>query len=182
MTRHEIRCTVPDCGCASEVYAEDWAKADEGFRQFGWHVERDGKTPRHRCPVHARITFLEPEVPSPLQRAAWTQYNVLPEDSSERKAYPMCTGLIDYFPAALAYVAKISKIGNDKHNPGEPLHHARGKSMDHPDCILRHLVDRGRKDADGVRHSGYLAWRALAMLQEELEREEGAPLARGAKL
>lgn len=107
----------------------------------------------------------------------------LPTTTAERKAVPIVTGVLDYFPAALAYVAKISKAGNDKHNPGEPMHHARGKSMDHADCIGRHLVDRGTVDPeDNLRHSGKVAWRALALLQEELEREEGAPLARAAKL
>ena len=107
----------------------------------------------------------------------------LPSTTAERKAIPLASGVLDYFPAALAYVAKISKAGNDKHNPGQPLHHARGKSMDHPDCILRHLIDRGTIDPeDGLRHSGKIAWRALALLQEELEREEGAPLARAARL
>jgi hypothetical protein len=107
----------------------------------------------------------------------------LNQDSSERKGLPMATGLLDYFPAALAYVAKVSKYGNDKHNPGQPMHHARGKSMDHADCIARHIVDRGGHEPDsGLRHSGFLAWRALALLQEELELEEGAPLARGARL
>lgn len=104
------------------------------------------------------------------------------QDSAERKQLPMATGLFDYFPAALAYVAKISKYGNDKHNPGQPLHHSRWKSMDHPDCIARHLVDRGGFEPDSkLRHTGFLAWRALAELQEELEREEGAPLARAAR-
>lgn len=107
----------------------------------------------------------------------------LPTTTAERKAVPMASGVLDYFPAALAYVAKVSKAGNDKHNPGQPLHHARGKSMDHADCIMRHLVDRGTIDPeDNLRHSGKIAWRALALLQEELEREEGAPLARAAKL
>ncbi len=107
----------------------------------------------------------------------------LPTTTVERKAVPMASGVLDYFPAALAYVAKISKAGNDKHNPGQPLHHARGKSMDHADCIMRHLVDRGTIDPeDNLRHSGKVAWRALALLQEELEREEGAPLARGARV
>lgn len=106
----------------------------------------------------------------------------LPEDAAARKDIPIATGVLDYFPSALAYIAKISKAGNDKHNPGEPLHWARGKSMDHPDCIARHLADRGTVDGeDGLRHSGKLAWRALALLQEELEREEGAPLPRGAQ-
>ncbi len=106
----------------------------------------------------------------------------LPTDSAERKGLPLCTGVFDYFPAALAEVAKLSKFGNDKHNPGEPLHHARGKSMDHADCILRHLVDRGTIDPDtGFLHDVAVAWRALAQLQEALE-ARGAPVARGARL
>lgn len=104
----------------------------------------------------------------------------LTEDSEARKRQPMASGLLDYFPAALAAVAEVSRIGNDKHNPGQPLHHARGKSTDHADCILRHLADRGLFGSDGVRHSAALAWRALALLQEELE-AEGAALPRGAR-
>lgn len=105
----------------------------------------------------------------------------LPTDSEARKGIPLATGVFDYFPAALAEVAKVSKAGNDKHNPGEPLHWARGKSMDQADCIARHLLERGGIDPDtGLRHSAQLAWRALALLQLELEKA-GAPLARGAK-
>lgn len=107
----------------------------------------------------------------------------MPEGSEDRKGVPLTTGVIDYFPAALAEVARVSKFGNDKHNPGQPLHHARGKSMDHADCIARHLVDRGLRDPDtGMLHSAELAWRALALLQQELEDDAGAPLARGAVL
>lgn len=101
-------------------------------------------------------------------------------DSAARKAFPMCSGLLDYFPDALAEVAKLSYLGNEKHNPGEPLHHARGKSMDHADCIVRHLVGRGGFDGD-TRESAALAWRALALLQEELEREMGLSLPRAAR-
>lgn len=107
--------------------------------------------------------------------------SVLPVDSAARKAIPMARGLLDYFPAALAAVANVSQVANEQHNPGEPIHHARGKSGDHADCIARHLIDRGTVDSDGLRHSAKVAWRALALLQEELEREEGAPLPRGAK-
>jgi hypothetical protein len=106
----------------------------------------------------------------------------LPSGSDARKAVPLVTGVLDYFPAALAEVAKVSKAGNDKHNPGQPMHHARGKSTDHADSLLRHLVDRGGIDPDtGVRHSAEVAWRALALLQQELE-DAGAPLARGARV
>jgi hypothetical protein len=107
--------------------------------------------------------------------------NSLPEDDGLRNEFPMFDGLIAYFPNALAEVAQVSKIGNDQHNPGEPMHWARGKSTDHGNKIARHLVDIGKKDARGVRHSARLAWRALANLQEELEREEGYPLSRGSE-
>jgi hypothetical protein len=104
----------------------------------------------------------------------------LPTDSAARKDVPLARGCLDYFPAALAEVARVSKAGNDQHNPGEEMHHARGKSTDHADCILRHLMDRGALDTDGQRHTAKAAWRALALLQEELE-AAGAPMARGAK-
>jgi hypothetical protein len=106
----------------------------------------------------------------------------LPEDDAVRCDYPMFDGLLAYFPAALAYVSKVSKVGNEKHNPGEPMHHARGKSTDHENKIVRHLIDAHTKDRDGIWHAGYVAWRALALLQELLEREEGAPLPRNARL
>lgn len=84
----------------------------------------------------------------------------------------MARGVLDYFPDALAAVAELSRIGNDQHNPGQPMHWARDKSTDHADCIMRHLADRGKLDTDGVRHSTKVAWRALAMLQIELESAE----------
>ena len=86
---------------------------------------------------------------------------------------PLCTGVLDYFPDALIEVAKVSKTGNDQHNLGEPLHWAKEKSPDHADCIMRHLVDRGKLDSDRTRHSAKLAWRALALLQIEIEQEQG---------
>lgn len=96
---------------------------------------------------------------------------LLPTDSTERKGIPITTGVLDYFPLALAEVARVSKAGNDQHNPGEPLHWDKSKSTDHADCIARHLIDRGSRDGDGMRHSAKLAWRALALLETELEQE-----------
>lgn len=91
--------------------------------------------------------------------------------SEQRKKMPMARGVLDYFPDALAAVAEHSQAGNDKHNPGEPLHWSRPKSTDHADCIMRHLAARGTRDKDGTRHSAGLAWRALALLQLEIEAE-----------
>ena len=95
----------------------------------------------------------------------------LPRESALRKKIPVTTGFLDYFPLAVAYAAMISYLGNDKHNPGEPLHWSRDKSDDHADCIGRHLLERGTRDTDGQKHSGKLAWRALALLETELENE-----------
>jgi hypothetical protein len=99
---------------------------------------------------------------------------ILTSDPAERKGIPICTGVLDYFPLALAEVARVSKKGNDQHNPGQPLHWDKTKSLDHADCIPRHLIDRGSRDTDGERHSAKLAWRALALLQTELENEQKA--------
>jgi len=94
----------------------------------------------------------------------------MPIDGKERKKFPVCTGVIDYFPDALVAISEVSRQGNEQHNPGEPLHWAKDKSMDHADCIMRHLLERGTNDVDGLRHTAKLAWRALALLQIEIER------------
>lgn len=96
---------------------------------------------------------------------------LLPTEAQERKQIPIASGVLDYFPLAIAEVAKCSKAGNDQHHPGEPLFWDKTKSTDHADCIGRHLIDRGKFDTDGQRHSAKLAWRALALLQLELEEE-----------
>src|ERR1035437_4019502 len=97
------------------------------------------------------------------------------EDASaaDRKNAPIVTGCLDYFPDALLEVAMLSKIGNDQHNPGEPLHWARQKSGDESDTMVRHLMARGTRDKDGVRHATKAAWRALANAQKEIEAERG---------
>lgn len=144
-------------------------------RATGECVER-GVAPYHSSEfltTSEAVTAYVEEMTSSRQR-------LIDADSATRKTFPMARGLLDYFPDALAAVAQVSFIGNEKHNPGEPMHHARGKSTDHADCILRHLVGRGGFDGD-TRHSAALAWRALALLQEELEREMGLSLPRGAR-
>lgn len=96
-----------------------------------------------------------------------------PTDAKERKALPLFSGCLAYFPDALLAVAAVSKAGNDQHNPGEPLHWAKEKSRDEADALARHLLDHGTLDTDGVRHSAKVAWRALALLQREIDRENG---------
>lgn len=96
---------------------------------------------------------------------------LFPEDSAERKTYPVYSGLVQYFPAAMAAVARHSYLGNEKHNPGQSLHHDRAKSGDEADALLRHLME-----ADYVG----MAWRALSLLQKHLE-AQGAPIAPAAR-
>lgn len=94
---------------------------------------------------------------------------MLPTDPKARKNVPIATGVLDYFPDALAAVAEVSRIGNEQHNPGKPLHWDRSKSADEADALMRHFVERGTIDSDGSRHSAKVAWRALALLQKEIE-------------
>lgn len=91
-----------------------------------------------------------------------------------RKDIPLGTFLLEYFPDAFKELALLSKVANDQHNPGEHMHWARGKSNDHKDCLMRHFMDQGKIDTDGMRHTAKVAWRALAMLQLELEKARGA--------
>lgn len=97
----------------------------------------------------------------------WLEKNLT---SEMRKNLPVWAGVMNYFPLALLYVALISKVGNDKHNPGEPLHWSKHKSSDHEDCVARHLLSLGEVDKDGVLHAGYAAWRMLAALNTRLEK------------
>lgn len=107
---------------------------------------------------------------------------LLPTDSAARKEIPITTGVLDYFPLAIAGIARISKKGNDKHNPGQPLHWSRDKSQDHADCIPRHLVDRDAIDPDsGEPHYLSLCWRALAYAQLAEEKRLGKPISRGSQ-
>ena len=138
-------------------------------------------------------------IPGVKERAS-TLCMTLPTDSAERKEVPLFEGAVAYFPAAFALMARTSKTGNDKHNAGEPLHHARGKSMDHSDCVVRHLVDIADIVAaiereklfnepgyESVRQqllneAGQFFWRAGAYVQELCEKYDNVPLAPRARV
>jgi hypothetical protein len=94
-------------------------------------------------------------------------------DSAIRKLMPVASGCLAYFPDALLLVSWISRVGNEKHNPGQPLHWAKEKSQDESDAEVRHMLDgfRGLPPDPGLEPLGSLghfaskAWRALADLQ-----------------
>ena len=84
---------------------------------------------------------------------------LLPTDSQERLEYPIFTALLMYFPHACAAVAHHSFKGNEQHNPGEPIHWAKEKSIGDGNQIVRHLMEG---DLEGC------AWRALELLERKL--------------
>ena len=93
------------------------------------------------------------------------------KDKQKRKQLPIYSGVLKYFPDALAEVSKVSRAGNEQHNPDKPLHWDRSKSTDELDALTRHLLEAGKLDTDGLRHSAKIAWRALSNLQKEIEND-----------
>ncbi len=133
------------------------------------------------CPTEGREGSERLICTKPDYNAIWVEKEIstklksdmlLPTDAQERKQIPITTGVLDYFPLAIAEVAKCSWAGNQQHHPDKELHWDKTKSTDHSNCIARHLIDRGKFDTDGQRHSAKLAWRSLALLQLELENEK----------
>ena len=85
----------------------------------------------------------------------------LPTDAKERKAIPVYTGFINYFPRAIAAVAKVSLVGGIQHGQtAETLHWDRSKSGDELDAMMRHILDGDWEQ---------VAWRAMANLEKKLE-------------
>ena len=90
--------------------------------------------------------------------------------AAERKATPVFSGVLKYFPNALKEVSRCSKAGNDQHHPDKPLHWDMNKSKDELDALTRHLIDHtiDPVDTDGMLHLTKVAWRALAALERHL--------------
>lgn len=90
-------------------------------------------------------------------------------EAQKRKETPIFSGVLMYFPKAIAEVARLSFVANEQHNPGTKMHWDRSKSGDELDALTRHLMEAGTFDTDGMRHSAKVAWRALANLEKEIE-------------
>ena len=91
--------------------------------------------------------------------------------AEERKAIPVYSGFVSYFPNAMKEVAQCSYRANKQHNGDEPLHWAMEKSKDELDALMRHLIDHASGidwDDDGIRHLTKVCWRSLAMLERTL--------------
>lgn len=134
----------PDCNCSE---CETFRKANTPkWEDMGYHG--------------VDIPFAQPVsvVPKPALR----EYT-----SDERKAMPVYSGALMYFPDAIAAVSRVSKKSNAKHNgPDAPLGWSRGKSTDQMDAATRHIMEPNAADADsGEIELAHAAWRILAQLQ-----------------
>jgi hypothetical protein len=96
-----------------------------------------------------------------------------PTKAEERKATPVYSGVLKYFPNALKEVSKCSLAGQKQHNHGDKLYWDKTKSTDNEDALVRHLIDHSINpmDDDNVLHLAKCAWRALAALEIYLENE-----------
>lgn len=108
----------------------------------------------------------------------WTNAPAAPvRDSATRKGQPVAMGVLAYFPKSLIAISEVSRRGNEKHNPGDPLRWAREKSTDEANACVRHIIDALAEgplavDAEGVPHLHSAAWRMLAWLERVLEGDE----------
>ena len=95
---------------------------------------------------------------------------VVTDKAQERKKIPVYSGFVKYFPNAIKDVAVCSRIANEQHHAGKPLHWDMDKSTDELDAMMRHLIDHISEpiDDDGIRHITKVAWRAMAMLERIL--------------
>ena len=96
-----------------------------------------------------------------------------PDKAADRKATPVYSGVLKYFPNALKEVSKCSLAGQKQHNQGDELYWDKSKSFDNEDALVRHLIDHSVNpmDDDNVLHLAKCAWRALAALEIYLENE-----------
>ena len=99
------------------------------------------------------------------------EYDKEPTKAEDRKATPVYSGVLKYFPNALKEVSKCSLAGQKQHNHGNELYWDKNKSTDNEDALVRHLIDHSSNpmDDDGVLHLAKVAWRALASLEIYLE-------------
>ncbi len=120
-----------------------------------------------------KLSWLEKAEGPTVDSKPMLDYDAM-DEAKRRKMTPMYSGLLAYFPDALALVARNSVIGQHQHGTlEEPLHWDRTKSADEMDAMIRHMADHSKnpRDKDGALHMSKVAWRALAFVQKFIEEE-----------
>ena len=104
-------------------------------------------------------------------------YDILvKDDSASRKLAPVHSGFMRYFPNGMKAIACMSRMANDKHNPGKELGWSWNRSNDHEDCVARHSLDGTALDEFQLPHLVARGWRAMAALEVYLVDKYGLPL------
>lgn len=121
--------------------------------------------------------------------------SVFPQNDKERKNLPVFKMIAHYFPKALREVTRVCVVNNVRYNPDRKpadINWARGKSTDQLGSLFRHILEY---EADGLVFEelppevqaacgpGFervyvlaeAAWRALAALELEVEKQEALP-------
>jgi len=183
---HSIFLKIPqfDVDCAKHVSDEMFKTLFGDSREYvrnNWHFNKEDycyynpEHPDFRRRITARqmlqkMGLDEIEYPEEAEKLDEPELT----ESEARKRTPIYSGVLQYFPDAIAGLARQSWKGNNKHNPGEPLGWSREKSSDHMDCIARHLMTPDEIDPEtGETHLVAVAWRALAALQIQQEKLKG---------
>lgn len=116
--------------------------------------------------------------------------SLFPSDDAGRKALPIFAMIVGYFPNALREVTRVCVANNVRYSPDRAptdIVWNRGKSQDQFGSLFRHMLERkvdghvfetvseevakviGRPNVYVLAEA---AWRALAMLEEEIEQQE----------
>jgi hypothetical protein len=111
------------------------------------------------------------------EEADMPEDRLFPEDDAERQTYPIGTFICEFFPHALAELARFSHKQQQKHNPDGPIGWAKDKSVWSIDRVFRHAMEAQRLYNEGdIEAAGEefksLAWRSLEGLERLLTKME----------
>ena len=94
-----------------------------------------------------------------FMRQASEESKVFPEADEERAKYKVATFICEFFPHAIAELARFSYEMQAKHCPGQPMCWAKDKSIGDGNQLIRHLMDKEYTN---------VAWRGLELLERQL--------------
>ena len=84
-----------------------------------------------------------------------------------------------YFPNAFLAKARHSWESNEKHNPGQPMHWSKDKSIGDGNQVMRHLIEAMEAMSCGDTHAAQYhltatSWRADELLERFLAKNDPA--------
>lgn len=85
--------------------------------------------------------------------------DLFPVDDAERKKYAVGTFICEFFPHAIAELARFSYDMQQKHNPNAPMGWVKDKSIGDGNQIFRHQMNGDYEE---------VAWRGLEQLERKL--------------